>query len=105
MIFRLRPCKESKTMNTFRNLLLATSLFSVTAVCAAATLQVKPGESLSAVREKLATDAGITEVVLEGGVYRGSLFVSGPKGTDFSERPLLIRAADGASVLFDGSKP
>src|SRR5688572_158991 len=91
-------------MNTIRNLLLATCLLNLTSVGTAAALHVEPAESLSAVREKLAANAGITEVVFEGGEYRGSLFVSGPKGTDFSQRPLLIRAAEGASVLFDGSK-
>ena len=67
------------------------------------TLAVKPTEPLSVVSEKLETDATITEVVFEGGVYFGSLYVSGPKGTDFAQHPLLIRAAEGAEVVFDGA--
>src|SRR5687767_3873324 len=64
----------------------------------AETVRFKPTESLSVLSEKLAADAGIAEVILEEGVYFGSLRIKGPKG------PLLIRAADGAKVVFDGAR-
>ena len=43
-------------------------------------------------------------MIFEEGIYSGGLHVSGPKGTDFSQRPLVIRAAEGARVLFDGAR-
>jgi len=82
---------------------LAVSLFVVTAA-SGSTIRFEPTDSLPRLRDKLASAPDITEVIFEGGVYHGSLLVSGPKDTDFSQRPLLIRAADGASVLFEGSK-
>ena len=72
------------------------------------TMHVKPTESLSTVREKLENDPRITEVVFEEGIYAGSLYVSKPRisgDADLSQYPLLIRAAQGASVLFEGAKP
>ena len=66
-------------------------------------LNVAPA-SLSSVPDKLSSDASITEVIFAEGVYPGSLIIRGPKGIDFAQRPLLIRAAHGASVLFEGSK-
>jgi hypothetical protein len=65
-------------------------------------LNVAPTESLSVVREKLISDATIAEVVFAGDCYRGGLYVEGLQGTDFAPHPLLIRAADGAHVVFDG---
>jgi nitrous oxidase accessory protein NosD len=76
-----------------------------TAMSGGGTVRVKPTEPLSAVREKLAADASITEVIFEEGVYLGGLAVDGPKGTDFAQHPLLIRAADGAEVVLDGARP
>jgi Right handed beta helix region/Periplasmic copper-binding protein (NosD) len=71
---------------------------------AGSAVQVKPTDPLSTLHDKLATDASITEVIFEAGTYFGGLHVRGAKEVDFSQRPLLIRAADGASVVFDGSK-
>ena len=65
------------------------------------TIRVKSTEPLSGLREKLATDASITEVIFDAGAYRGSLIVDEPRSADFSKQPLVIRAANGASVLFD----
>src|SRR5687767_7305926 len=76
---------------------LLTSVFT----SAGNILNVTP-ESFSSVGGKLASDTSITEVVFAKGVYSGGLIISGPKDVDL--RPLLVRAADGASVLFDGSK-
>jgi hypothetical protein len=89
---------------------LLTSLLMVAGMTALAgdTMHVKPTESLSTVREKLENDARITEVVFEEGIYAGSLYVSKPRTSgdaDLSQYPLLIRAAQGASVLFEGAKP
>ena len=80
-------------------------LLVTTTVSGGNTINVKPAESLSAVREKLAADANITEVAFEKGTYFGGLSVEGPKGTDFAQHLLLIRAAEGAEVVFDGSRP
>ena len=65
-------------------------------------LHFNPTQSLSALREKLAANTNIAEVIFEAGVYRGSLHVSGPKGAALA--PLLIRAADGARVVFEGAR-
>jgi hypothetical protein len=69
-----------------------------------ATIKFKPAESLDKLREQLASNAELREVIFEEGVYSGHLHVSAPKGADFSAKPLLIRAADGAKVVFDGSR-
>jgi hypothetical protein len=92
-------------MRTQSTLLVAAWLLIPTATSGGSTLSVKPTESLSAVREKLAADASITEAIFAEGVYFGGLSVEGPKGTDFAQHPLLIRAADGAHVVFDGARP
>ena len=86
-------------------LLVIASLLIPTATSGGSTLGITPTESLSTVRDKLRADANITEVVLAEGVYFGGLSVEGPKGTDFAQRPLLIRAADGAQVILDGARP
>jgi hypothetical protein len=92
-------------MRTQSTLLVAAWLLIPTAISGARTVSVKPTDSLFAVREKLATDASITEVVFAKGVYFGGLSIEGPRGTDFAQHPLLIRAADGAQVVFDGARP
>lgn len=92
-------------MTSPSSLLAAALLLLSAAISAGSTLNVKPTEPLSVVRDKLAADAGISEVVFAEGVYSGGLSVEGPQGTDFSRRPLLIRAADGASVILDGARP
>jgi len=86
-------------------LFVACGVLSVSAGAAPSTLTVKPTEPLSAVHEKLAADARITEVVFARGIYSGGLSVEGPKGTDFAKFPLVIRAAEGAEVVFDGARP
>jgi hypothetical protein len=94
-------------MNRTRSsiLFVACGVLSVSAGAWPSTLTVKPTEQLSAVRERLAADARITEVVFEKGVYCGGLSVDGAKGTDFAKHPLLVRAAEGAEVVFDGARP
>ena len=72
---------------------------------ASTTVNVKSTDSLGSLRERLANDADIREVIFEEGVYLGGLYVEGPKGTDFAKHPLLIRAAEGAEVVFDGARP
>jgi len=91
-------------MRTQSTWLVVAWLFIPTAMSGGSTVQVKPTESLSMLREKLANDTTITEVIFEEGVYFGSLYVSGPKDANFSQCPLLIRAADGARVIFNGSR-
>src|SRR5688572_18826272 len=78
-------------------------LFTSAVTSAGVILNATP-ESFSSLGEKLGRDANINEVVFSDGVYSGGLIVSGPKDGDFAGRPLLIRAADGANVLFDGAK-
>jgi hypothetical protein len=56
-------------------------------------------------RERLAADAGIREVAFAGGTYFGGLYLEGKRDTDFADRPLLLRTADGAEVIFDGARP
>lgn len=68
-------------MRTQSTLLVAAWLLIPTATSEGSTLSVKPTQSLSAVREKLAADASITEVMFAEGVYFGGLSVEGPKGT------------------------
>src|SRR5688572_550656 len=71
----------------------------------AETLVVRPGTPLGSLREKVSGNPGLKEVVFEAGVYRGGLYVDSPKEADASRRPLLIRAADGAKVTFEGAAP
>ena len=92
-------------MRALTALLVAVWLFGLPATSEGGTVSVKPTEPLSALYEKLASDASVTEAVLAEGVYHGGLYVVGPKGTDFKKRPLLIRAAEGANVVFDGARP
>jgi nitrous oxidase accessory protein NosD len=68
-------------------------------------LTVKPGDSLQQVSQRLAKDASIREVVLEAGTYPGGWTIPPLEKGEAEEHPLLIRTADGASVLFDGAKP
>lgn len=91
-------------MRTQSTLFVAAWLLMSTAMSEARTLSVRPTEPLSALSEKLAADASITEVVFAEGVYSGGLSIRGLRGTDFAQHPLLIRAADGAHVVFDGAK-
>jgi len=73
-------------------------------------LTVKPGDSLGLIGQRLARDASIREVVLQAGTYPGDWTIprldradkEGKEGA--ASHPLLIRAADGADVLFDGAK-
>jgi len=91
-------------MKAHRSLLVVAWLLIPTAIAEGNTLNVAPTESLPAVREKLNADATITEVVFAEGSYRGELTVEGPADTDFAQYPLLIRAAEGAHVVFDGAQ-
>ena len=97
--------REEVDDETHRSLLVVAWLLIPTAISVGSTLHITPTESLSVVREKLTADATITEVVFAEGSYRGGLFVEGPEGTDFAQHPLLIRAAEGANVVFDGARP
>jgi parallel beta-helix repeat protein len=70
-------------------------------------LRVSPGDSLAAVGRRLASDPAITEVVLEGGVYKETLVIPPPprdaaRGSG-GATPLLVRPAEGARVVFDGA--
>jgi len=66
--------------------------------------RMKPGVSLSALRNRLRDEPGIREVVFEAGTYRGGLAIKASKGQGAPEH-LLLRAEDGAEVVFDGSAP
>jgi len=94
---------EESNMRSPSSLLAAALLLLSAAISAGSTLNVKPTEPLSVVRDKLAADAGIAEVVFAEGVYFGGLSVEGPQGTDFSRRPLLIRGRTLAGALDSGS--
>jgi hypothetical protein len=91
-------------MKTSISLLTVGCLSLTTLLAAASTVQVKPADSLDKLRERLARETSIREVIFEEGVYHGHLHLSGPKGADFSKQPLLLRAAEGATVVFDGSR-
>src|SRR5262245_58792304 len=84
--------------------LLCLATFATATALLGETLHVKPSEALSRLGEKLIIDASITEVIFEEGIYSGGLHVREPKAIDFSQRPLVIRAAKGAAVLFDGAR-
>jgi nitrous oxidase accessory protein NosD len=66
-------------------------------------LTVKPGDSLAEIGRRLAQDASIREVVLQAGTYPGDWTIPRLEKEDAAPHPLLIRAADGADVLFDGA--
>ena len=97
--------ERNARMKTCSTMLVAAWLLVPTTIAEGSTLSVTPTESLSVVREKLIADATITEVIFAEGVYRGGLYVDGPEGTNFAQHPLLIRAAEGAHVVFDGARP
>jgi len=92
-------------MRTHSTALVVAWLLIPKAISEGSTLNVTPTESLSVVREKLAADATITEVVFAEGCYFEGLFVEGRAGTDFAQHRLLIRAAEGAHVVLDGARP
>jgi hypothetical protein len=97
--------KMETEMNIRMHLLTLGCLFTAACLSAATTVHVTPTDSLNSLRERLANDANVREVVFEEGTYWGGLYVEGPKDTDLSQHPLLIRAADGAKVVFDGARP
>jgi parallel beta-helix repeat protein len=68
-------------------------------------LTVTPGDSLAQIGQRLAQDASIREVVLQAGTYPGDWTIPRLEKEDATPHPLLIRAADGAEVIFDGAKP
>lgn len=65
-------------------------------------LTVKPGGSLAQLSQRLAKDATIREVVFATGSYPGGFEIPALEKVDPETHPLLIRAAAGAVVLFDG---
>lgn len=46
----------------------------------------------------------IREIIIEPGRYFFGIPISGPKGVDYSNKPLVIRAEKGGEVIFDGSE-
>lgn len=62
-----------------------------------------PNDSPTMLRDRLAEDATITELILAAGVYPGGLVIPAPRDPAARPLPLLIRPADGAEVFFDGS--
>ena len=62
----------------------------------------KPIRSLGYLRDRLNRAPPVSEVVFRRGVYRNSLPLMNWKGLDPAESPLLIRAAEGEEVIFDG---
>jgi hypothetical protein len=89
---------------SMRRLSVVAAFGGATLVAMATTLHITPADSLEELRDRLARDAQVVEVVFEEGIYLGSLRVSGPPESNFSENPLLLRAAAGARVAFDGSR-
>lgn len=65
----------------------------------------KPIQSLGKLRDRLKELPLVSEVVFAAGTYRAGLSVGGLPGGDLARHPLLIRAADGAEVIIDGSAP
>jgi len=63
----------------------------------------KPIQSLGRLRERLSQMPLVTEVVFHAGTYRGGLMVDPLKDADPARSALLLRAADGVEVVFDGS--
>jgi hypothetical protein len=90
---------DVKSSSTILVLLCAGTL-----AAAEPTLHINPTDSFGGLGERLAREPGIREVIFGEGVYHGHLHVSGPGDADFSERALVLRAADGARVVFDGSQ-
>jgi hypothetical protein len=74
------------------------------AIAAGEVIHVSPADSLAEVSERLASDPFVSEVVLAGGVYRQTLVVPPPRSAGDAVRPLLIRPAEGALVVFDGAQ-
>lgn len=65
------------------------------------TIRLNP-QTFGTMRETLASNGDIREVILEAGVYHAGTSLGIPKDMDPAKHPLLIRAADGAEVIFDG---
>ena len=59
-------------MRAHSTVLVVAWMLVPTGISEGSTLSVTPTESLSVVREKLAADATITEVVFAEGCYRGA---------------------------------
>lgn len=68
-------------------------------------LRVSPADSPAAIRERLEADSGITELILAAGRYPGGLVIPAPDDPSVPPEPLLMRPAEGAVVIFDGSDP
>jgi len=76
------------------------------APAAPGVLTISPADSLASVSERLARDPSIREVVLDSGTYAGGWTIPPLAGVDDpAAHPLLIRAAEGARVVFDGARP
>jgi hypothetical protein len=82
-------------------LLMLGSILAATSSSAAVPVHVRPNDTLTRLRERLAKHAEIREVILIPGAYFGGPHVEGPKGADFSQRPLLIGC--GAQTYFGGA--
>ncbi len=68
-------------------------------------LRFSPADSPTTLRDRLAGDATVTEVILAAGTYRGGLTIPAPRDAAATPVPLLIHPAEGAQVVFDGSVP
>ena len=76
-------------------------ILAATSSSAAVPVHVRPNGSFSKLRERLATDAEIREVILVPGAYFGRPYVERPRGADFPRRPLLT--GFGAQTYFSGA--
>jgi len=85
-------------MKTKTYLLILECLFAATWVSASTTVHVKSTDSLGMLRERLANDADIREVIFEEGVYFGGFAIDGPEDTDFAKHPLLMGSANGTKL-------
>jgi len=78
-------------------------LAAVSLAGAGEVLHVNDSHTLRLAKDALRSGKDVSEIIIAEGTYFGSFSVHRPKDVDYSKRPLLIRAADGAKVVFEGS--
>lgn len=66
------------------------------------TLRVTPNDA-GGLDARLRADPAVREVVFAAGLYNCGISLAPPKGVDSAQHPLLLRAEEGAEVIFDGA--
>lgn len=79
-------------------------LLTATIPAYAKVLRVTP-QTAGGLPAALAADPDVQEVVFAAGTYHSSVNIPPLKDVDPVKHPLLLRAEDGAEVVFDGSDP